>query len=94
MNLDKAFFESHGYTNVRQINGKWYGLMRMIFTTGIFCDLNERGNSGGRMCFENHYDAVRFFESWDGETAPTKADGLTADKRTHVIMEEMRKCNI
>ena len=78
----EEILKKEGYENLREINGKWYGTMRMLFTTGLFCDLTSWGNRGGRLCFETKADAVNWLKNWDGVATPTKRDGLTADKRT------------
>jgi hypothetical protein len=80
------FLETMGYTQVCIVNGQVCGLMRMIFTAGLFIDMDEVGPSGGRICFDTYADASLFLKEWDGITDPVIGiDGCTADKRKHMI---------
>lgn len=79
----KGFLEREGYERIRLVNGcMWCGIRRMIFTTGLFIDLDEVCARQGRFCFETYAQAALFLKSWDGASVPTKDDGLTANKST------------
>lgn len=78
------FLESMGYSHVRQINGRWYGLFRYMYTVGLVCNMDWGGNAGGRICFDTMANAARFLETWDGKTQPTIEDGMKADKRVSI----------
>ena len=78
----KGFLEREGYERVRLVNGcMWCGIRRMMFTAGLFIDLDEAGVRQGRFCFETYAQAALFLRNWDGVEEPTEDDGLTANKR-------------
>ena len=77
----QSFLENLGYAEVRQVNGLWCGLMRMIFTVGVFIDMDRVGPMQGRICFDTWDNASKFLKEWDGKTRPVVGeDGVTADK--------------
>lgn len=51
------------------MNGKVYGLVRFIYTTGLMVDVNEYGYAY-RYCYESHADALSDFLTWDGRGDP------------------------
>lgn len=78
----RAFLEDNGYTDLRQIDGKWYGLMRMAYNTRLCCNLDKSGLDGG-ICFSTWRYAREFLINWDGKTDPIVGeDGCKADKRS------------
>ena len=77
----KEFLIDMGYREVRQINGYWYGLYRMMYSVALYCKLDASGNAGGRLCFDTWANAALWLKEWDGVQTPTKQDGLKADKR-------------
>ncbi len=67
-------------TNIKEVDGIYYGIMRMMFTVGIAVGLGH-GVYGGRFCFNSLQDAIAFYHDWDFKTRPTVGvDGCTADK--------------
>lgn len=73
--------ENHGYQQVREIDGKLYGLMRFIYTVGVVTGLDDFGYEG-RICFDTFQNAELFFRDWDGITPPVVGeDGCTSAKR-------------
>lgn len=82
MATDEDFFINEGYQHVRFVpEVGWCGITPMLFTTGVFIDLDEVGPRQGRYCFSEWAEAVHFLKHWDGVKEPTKEDGLTANKR-------------
>ena len=66
----KTFLESEGYENLRKLpDGMWIGIMPMLFTTGLFVGLDQRGWDR-RYCYEHEKDAARAAFEWDGQGAP------------------------
>lgn len=61
--------ELNGYSHVREIDGKYYGLLEFMFTTGLVCDLNERGYYK-RFCYENYDDALAALNEYSGLDGP------------------------
>jgi len=59
-----------GYRHIRIIDGKFYGIHRMIYTVGVFCDLDRDFVNNGRICFGTHQEAVDFLAQWDGIADP------------------------
>lgn len=75
-----ATLEYHGYKNIRFVNNMHCGIMRMIYTVGLFYGLDDTGYSG-RFCFDTEQNAELFLETWDGETVPEiGVDGCKAVK--------------
>jgi hypothetical protein len=80
-----SFLENEGYFDVRNIDGKWYGLRYMLFTVGVFCDCDKIGPQNGRICFDTLQNAKGFYLAWDGKTDPVVGvDGCKADKRKKI----------
>jgi len=65
----KSFLEKEGYTNLKEMNGKVYGLERMIFTTGLFKGLTKHFREG-RWCYHTYREAKLALEEWDGKGDP------------------------
>jgi hypothetical protein len=59
-----------GYLFVRQLpTGEWAGLMRMMFTVGLFVGLDETGYRT-RFCYERADQAWIALVTWDGTGDP------------------------
>ena len=58
-----------GYSNFKVFNGSLAGINQYLFTTGICLGLTEDGLFG-RYCYENHEDAVKALDEWDGAGHP------------------------
>lgn len=68
------------YQNIRVIDDMICGTARMIYTTGVFYNLDYCGYSG-RFCFDTELNAALFLRDWDGVTPPTIGiDGCKAIK--------------
>ena len=66
--------------HIKEVDGIYYGIMRMMFTVGIAVGLGYY-SYGGRFCFNTLQDALAFYNDWDFKTRPTVGvDGCTADK--------------
>lgn len=66
----KDVLEADGYLFVRQLpTGEWAGLMRMLYTTGLYVGLDETSWKT-RFCYENAPDALIALQAWDGEGFP------------------------
>ena len=77
-------------TYIQEVDGIYYGIMRMMFTVGIAVGL-DRGVYGGRFCFNTLQDALAFYDTWDFKTRPVVGqDGCTADK-VHPIFDDYFK---
>lgn len=76
-----ALLLGFGYKEIRIIDGKFYGIRRMIFTTGVFCELDACSVNNGRICFETWQEASDFLSQWDGKADPASFYPR-ADKRT------------
>ncbi|MFC6441025.1 hypothetical protein [Bowmanella sp. JS7-9] len=77
-----AYLMEQGYEDLRKVNGMWCGTMRMLFTHGVFIDLDHTGQRG-RICFVSKAFASLFLKEWDGKTLPAVGeDGCTAIKVT------------
>jgi len=75
-----AELEYHGYKNIRFVNMQFCGIMRMVYTVGVFYGLDEYGRRG-RFCFDTEQNAELFLADWDGETPPVVGvDGCKAVK--------------
>jgi hypothetical protein len=61
----RQFLEPQGYYNFRVINGKLCAMQKMLFTYGVFFDLNWM-NYDRRYCYEFESDARDNMEAWDG----------------------------
>lgn len=69
--MTKEQFEELGYIVVRQLqDGRWIGVIRMIFTTGLCIGLHAHGYSG-RYCYDRLYDAVEAAKTYTGEGDPS-----------------------
>jgi len=68
------------YKNIRVIDGMICGTNRMMYTVGVFYNLDYCGYSG-RFCFDTEQNAALFLKNWDGKTPPTIGiDGCKAIK--------------
>ena len=66
----KALLESLGYFALRELpDGRWIGLQQMLFTCGLFVDLNENGYDH-RYCYATVADALAAVGTWDGAGDP------------------------
>lgn len=78
---DDYTIESAGYTDLRKIDGVLYGILRQIYTVGVFYGIDEQGNNKGRICFDTYQNAALFLKYWDGYTMPVVGvDGCKAVK--------------
>lgn len=68
MNIQQI--KSEGYTNLKEISGKMYGIYRFIFTTGLVVGIDEVGYES-RYCYKHHNDAVKALNDWDGIGDPS-----------------------
>lgn len=69
---DNALLEmlaQNGYTHVRQLGGRWVGLLRFNFTVGLVVGL-DGGGYERRYCFEFAEDASQALEAWNGRDHP------------------------
>ncbi|MDM0032374.1 hypothetical protein QTI33_09580 [Variovorax sp. J22P271] len=69
---DRAFLAMlahNGYSHVRQLGGKWVGLLRFNFTVGLVVGL-DGGGYDRRYCFEFAEDAIQSLDAWDGHDHP------------------------
>lgn len=65
-----TILQDSGYFFIREIEGRGLcALRRMVFTVGLFVDLDEEG-SNGRYCFPSLQEAVHSILSWDGKDDP------------------------
>lgn len=53
--------KTEGYTNIKIIDGKYYGIHRFLFTTGLVVGLDSTGYES-RFCYPNHTDAIKALE--------------------------------
>lgn len=59
-----------GYLYPRQLpDGRWIGLLQMLYTTGLFVELDAVGYAG-RYCFELYSEALFSLIQWNGEGDP------------------------
>jgi len=71
---------THGYQNLRLVNGRWCGTMRFMYTVGVVLGLDDSGYTN-RFCFDTEQNAALFLKDWDGSTLPEiGVDGCTAIK--------------
>jgi hypothetical protein len=64
-----AAAEGHGYFDVKVLDGKVCGLLRLAFTTGLIVDIGKYGYNC-RYCYPRHGDAVEALAAWDGKGDP------------------------
>ena len=64
----KALY-AEGYCSLREIDGTLCGVMRMLFTTGLFVGLSATAWER-RYCYEQFDDAVEALHHWDGKGDP------------------------
>jgi len=64
-----AFLEENGYVEIKENNGILYGIMPMIFTTALVCNIDWTGYSR-RYCFETGDEASESLKEWDGVGDP------------------------
>ena len=68
--LSAAAMVEAGYTDPRQLpDGKWIGIMRQAYTTGLFIGLTEFSYER-RYCYESRADAYFALLTWDGAGDP------------------------
>lgn len=66
----EELFELHGYTRVKRlVTGDYAGVMKMMFTAGLFVGLDSTGYKT-RFCYEHVRDAERALDEWDGTGDP------------------------
>lgn len=74
--------EMADYDRVRQIDQRLFGVQKMAYTTGLFCELDAVGYSH-RYCYEHYAEAFSALNAWDGEGHPPgpwiKRKGLGGD---------------
>lgn len=59
-----------GYEHVRSVPGRGYcGVRRMMFTTGLFVDMDEDGMKS-RFCYAGYEEAKAALICWTGEDDP------------------------
>lgn len=64
------FLVHNGYSEIKQIPGRGYcGLQRMLFTVGLFYDLDDFGYRG-RYCYPDLRSALDAIREWDGLNDP------------------------
>jgi hypothetical protein len=62
--------EHLGYAFAKEIPGHGMcGILRMIFTTGLFHGLDEIGHQG-RWCYHTQAEAIQALVRWDGSGDP------------------------
>ena len=72
---------------IKENDGIYFGIMRMMFTVGIAVGLGH-GVYGGRFCFATLQDALAFYQEWDFKTRPIVGEnGCTADK-VHPLFDD------
>ena len=60
-----------GYSHPRQLpDGKWIAVMDLLFTTGLFYNLDRVGYEC-RWCYEKRQDAIDALNEWNGEGEPS-----------------------
>lgn len=59
-----------GYTDLREIDGRLCGLMRMVVTHALVVGLHEM-HYEYRYCYENESDARAALAVWDGTEHPS-----------------------
>lgn len=68
--MTKTELEALGYFPVKQLSdGRWAGIMDMLYTVGLFVGLDETGYCT-RFCFPSWPEAVKALEEWDGTGFP------------------------
>lgn len=71
MKLTKEMIIEYGYDQPKQLpNGEWAALMDMLFTTGLFHNLDTMGYEC-RWCYATRQEAVEALENWEGIGKPT-----------------------
>lgn len=81
--MTEAEILAHGYVAARQLpDGRWIALMSMLYTTGLFVNIDPVGYSY-RYCYEHAGEAFADFIIWDGSNDPpgpwVKRKGLGHD---------------
>lgn len=73
MTTDKnKLYSELGYTNIKILeDGTVLGLQKFIFTTGLMVNIAKDGCYQHRFCFEDHQEAIKSLEAWDGTNDPT-----------------------
>lgn len=84
-----------GYLWPRQLaDGRWIALLPMLYTTGLFVDLDEVGYAY-RYCYEHSHHAVADLQMWDGVGEPPgpwiKRKGRGGDHLNPRWLEEVRR---
>ena len=68
--MTKEEIEALGYVQPRQLpNGEWVGVMRMVYTVGLFVGINDTGYRT-RFCYPDPVHAVLASVEWDGTGDP------------------------
>ena len=81
----------HGYAHPRDIDGVTCGLYRMLFTVGVFYDIDD-GGSAGRICFDTWQNAELFLKDWDARSIPeVGVDGVKAIKLSPSATSRIRR---
>lgn len=66
----EAKLKEEGYSCLqRRDDGKWYGLKRMMYTTGIFVGLDDFFYEY-RYCYRHQIEAAVAIHSWNGHGHP------------------------
>lgn len=66
----EAFFLELGYVAVRQLpDGRWIGVQKFLYTTGLCVGLDEFGYAH-RYCYARTMDALLDAVNWDGTDDP------------------------
>lgn len=70
MPLNADTLREIGYSEARLLPGRgWCGLMRMMYTTGLFYGLDQCSYKG-RYCYHSWLEAVEALRNWDGQGDP------------------------
>lgn len=61
------FLEQQGYYQIKTLDdGRVIALLDLMFTTGIFVDINF-GGYNHRYCYKDRNDAIFSIKTWDGK---------------------------
>jgi len=64
-----AILKAEGYRELCERDGKWCGIHRFNFTTGLVVGLDPAGYER-RYCYEHEADAFQALAVWDGRGHP------------------------
>jgi hypothetical protein len=71
--MTEAEIKALGYAFARQLpDGRWLGVQQMLFTAGLFVDLDPVGYAC-RYCYETVAEAILDAQRWDGVGDPPGA---------------------